>query len=261
MSGKVLRLHEHRLNQSGVNLSSGMDLVTDMPRLNGLQASTMGWLLSSDIRLSAGFASSRRLLLYGMYRSIQSRRRASFMVTTAAEAIEGLKRHRPGFLIVTPRLDAGDGLDLAIQARSLVPDIRTIVLCDQDEDDLLEANRADVDAVVTEQECFDVDQQLRNMLISLSLGRRYRSRAAQRYLLEEEQGWRDPPPELTPREHQLMDLWVQGLGDRDVADRLGVSYGTVRSHGRTLRKQLGASTRAEVVLKALSLGLSRVTGF
>ena len=99
------------------------------------------------------------------------------------------------------------------------------------------------------------------MLISLSLGRRYRSRAAQRYLLEEEQGWRDPPPELTPREHQLMDLWVQGLGDRDVADRLGVSYGTVRSHGRTLRKKLGASTRAEVVLKALSLGLSRVTGF
>jgi hypothetical protein len=72
-----------------------MNLVTDMPRLNGLQASTMGWLLSSDIRLGGGFASSRRLLLYGLYRSIQSRRRAAFMVTTAAEAIEGLNRNRP----------------------------------------------------------------------------------------------------------------------------------------------------------------------
>ena len=237
-----------------------MNLVTDMPRLNGIHASTMGWLLSSEIRLSAGFASSRKLLLYGLYRSIQNRRRLDFMVTTAAEAIEGLKRHRPGVLIVTPRLDAGDGLDLAKQARSLVPDIRTIVLCDLDQDDLFEAGRADVDAVVTEQECFDVDQQLRNMLISLSLGRQYRSLAVQRYLLEEEQGWRKPHPELTAREQQLMDLWVEGLGDREVADRLGVSYGTVRSHGRTLRKKLGVNTRAQLVLKALSLGLSRFTG-
>ena len=97
------------------------------------------------------------------------------------------------------------------------------------------------------------------MLISLSLGRHYRSLAVQKYLLEEEQGWRNPPPQLTAREQQLMDLWVVGLGDREVADRLGISYGTVRSHGRTLRKKLGVSTRAQVVLKALALGLSRAT--
>ncbi len=238
-----------------------MNLVTDMPRLNGIKASTMGWLLSSDIRLSAGFASSRRLLLYGLYHSIQSRSRASFVVTTAAEVIEGLNHYRPGVLVITPRLEAGDGLALAIQARSLVPDIRTIVLCDQDQDDLLAAGRADVDAVVTEQECFGVDQQLRNMLISLSLGRRYRSPAVQSYLLEEEKGWRNSPPDLTPREQQIVDLWVEGLGDREVADRLGVSYETVRGHGKTLRKKLGANTRSQLVLKALSLGLSRATGF
>jgi DNA-binding NarL/FixJ family response regulator len=238
-----------------------MNLVTDMPRLNGLQVSTMGWLLSSEIRLSAGFASSRRLLLYGLYRSIQNRRRAAFLVTTAAEAIEGLKHHRPGVLIVTPRLEAGDGLALAIQARSLVPDIRTILFCDQDQDDLFAVGNADVDAVVTEQECFGVDQQLRNMVITLSLGRHYRSPVVQSYLLEKEQGWRHPPPELTPRERQLMDLWSEGLGDREVADQLDISYETVRSHGRRLRKKLGVNTRAQVVLKALSLGLSRATGF
>jgi DNA-binding NarL/FixJ family response regulator len=238
-----------------------MNLVTDMPRLNGLQVSTMGWLLSSEIRLSAGFASSRRLLLYGLYRSIQNRRRAAFLVTTAAEAIEGLKHHRPGVLIVTPRLEAGDGLALAIEARSLVPDIRTILLCDQDQDDLFAVGSADVDAVVTEQECFGVDQQLRNMLISLALGRRYRSPAVKACLDEEEQGWRNPPPELTAREQQLIDLWVEGLGDREVADRLDVSYATVRSYGSTLRKKLGVRSRAQVVLKALSMGLSRVTGF
>ena len=78
---------------------------------------------------------------------------------------------------------------------------------------------------------------------------------------EDDQGWRNAPPELSAREQQLIDLWVQGLGDREVADRLGLSYGTVRSYGRTLCTKLGVSSRAQVVLKALSMGLGRVAGF
>jgi DNA-binding NarL/FixJ family response regulator len=238
-----------------------MNLLSNMIRLKGIYAGSLGWMLSSEIRLSVGFCSSRRLLLYGMYHSIQNRRRAEFMVTTAAEAMEGLNNTRPGLLIVTPKLEQGDGLALAKQARSVVSDIRTIVICDQDHDDLLAARRADVVAVITEQECFGADQQFRTMIITLSLGQRYRSSAVKNCLDEEDQGWRNRPPELTAREQQLIDLWVEGLGDRDVADRLGLSYGTVRGYGRTLRKKLGASTRAQVVLKALSLGLSRVAGF
>jgi len=238
-----------------------MNLLSSMTRLNGLAAPTAGWLLSSEIRLSIGFASSRRLLLYGLYQSMLRRQRASFMVTTPAEAMEELRHKKPGLLVLTPNLEQGDGLALAEQARSVVPDIRTILICDQDHDDLLTAGRAEVDGVITEQDCLGADQQLRTMIIALSLGQRYRSSAVKACLDEEEQGWRDLPPELTAREQQLIDLWVEGLGDRDVADRLGLSYGTVRSYGSTLRKKLGVSTRAQVVLKALSMGLSRVTGF
>lgn len=241
--------------------ASPMNLLSDVVRLKGLLAPTMGWLLSSEIRLSAGFASSRRLLLFGIYQSAHNRRRTTFMVTTAAEAMEGLNHHKPGLLILTPKLEQGDGLALAKQARSVVPDIRTIVICDLDHDDLLAAGRSDVDAVITEQEFFGADQQGRTMIIALSLGQRYRSPAVKACLDEEEQGWRNPPPELTAREQQLIDLWVEGLGDREVADRLDVSYATVRSYGSTLRKKLGVSTRAQVVLKALSMGLSRVAGF
>ena len=244
-----------------LSTASPMNLLSNMARLKGLLAPTMGWLLSSEIRLSAGFASSRRLLLYGLYQSAHNRRRATFIVTTAAEAMEGLNHHKPGILILTPKLEQGDGLALAKQARSVVPDIRTIVICDRDHDDLLAVGRSEVDAVITEQECFGADQQARTMIITLSLGQRYRSPAVKACLVEEEQDWRNLPPELTAREQQLIDLWVEGLGDREVADRLDVSYATVRSYGSTLRKKLGVSTRAQVVLKALSMGLSRVAGF
>jgi two-component system capsular synthesis response regulator RcsB len=238
-----------------------MNLLGEMPRLTRLVAPSIGWLLSSEIRASAGFASSRKLLLYCIHQSLLNHRRARFMVTTEAEAMEGLRSSRPGLLIVTPNLEQGDGLALAERARAVVPDIRTIMLCDQDSDDLIVAGRSGVDAVICEQECLTADQQLRTLIITLSLGRRYRSPAVMARLDGEDQGWRNATPPLSTREQQLIDLWVEGLGDREVADRLGLSYGTVRTYGKTVRQKLGVGTRAQVVLKALSLGLSQVTGF
>jgi DNA-binding NarL/FixJ family response regulator len=238
-----------------------MNLLGNITRVSGLLAPSIGWLLSSEIRASAGFASSRRLLLYGIHQSLLNRRRARFMVTTEAEAMEGLRRYRPGLLIVTPNLEQGDGLALAERARAVVADIRTIVICDLDHDDLTAAGGSSVDAVISEQECFSADQQLRTMIIALSLGRRYRSPAVQACLERADEGWRNAPPQLTTREQQLIDLWVEGLRDRDVAERLGVSYETVRSYGKTVRQKLGVGTRVQVVLKAVSLGLSQVAGY
>jgi DNA-binding CsgD family transcriptional regulator len=56
----------------------------------------------------------------------------------------------------------------------------------------------------------------------------------------------------------LLDLLILGLGDREIADRLMISYETARSRGKALRRKLGASSRAQVVAKALQLGLARL---
>ena len=58
----------------------------------------------------------------------------------------------------------------------------------------------------------------------------------------------------------LIDLWVEGLGDREAAERLGVSYATARSYGCSVRKELGATNRTQAVLKVMKLGLARVAG-
>jgi len=216
------------------------------------------------MRPSGGFASSRRILLHGMFRSAMSRERVRFMVTTEAEAIDALARCRPGFLIISPNLEEGDWLQLVERARSIVDDIRTIVLCDQYHDDLVAAAHSSADGVMCEQDLFSEAQPLKSMMINLSLGRRYRSPAVQAALnavqIDEAQGWRDAEPALTARERALIDLWVEGLGDREAAARLGVSYATARSYGCSVRKKLGASNRAQVVLKVLKLGLARVAG-
>jgi DNA-binding NarL/FixJ family response regulator len=70
--------------------------------------------------------------------------------------------------------------------------------------------------------------------------------------------WRDQPPDLNARELEIVDMLVQGLSDREIAEQLVVSYETARSRSKVLRRKLGASSRAQVVAKAVQLGLARL---
>lgn len=149
------------------------------------------------------------------------------------------------------------------QARSLVSDIHTILILDGPPEELVAAGLSKADGVLREADAFGVDQPLLTMFRSLGKGERYRSPsvlAALEAASLQRQPWRDGPPELTRRELEILALLVQGLGDRDIAERLAISYETARSRGKALRRKLGVSTRAQVVAKALQFGLAQVGG-
>ncbi len=64
-----------------------------------------------------------------------------------------------------------------------------------------------------------------------------------------------PHEALTLREHDVLELLAQGLGNREIAERLGISDHTVKFHLSAIFGKLGASTRTDAVRRALSLGL------
>ena len=71
-------------------------------------------------------------------------------------------------------------------------------------------------------------------------------------------GFREPPSLLEPltaREHEVLVLLADGLRNREIASRLGISEHTVKFHLAAIFGKLGASSRTEVVRKALRLGL------
>ncbi len=60
---------------------------------------------------------------------------------------------------------------------------------------------------------------------------------------------------LTSREREVLVLVADGLHNREVAERLGVSEHTIKFHLGAIFGKLGASTRTEAVQKGLRMGL------
>jgi len=61
--------------------------------------------------------------------------------------------------------------------------------------------------------------------------------------------------ELTTREHEVLKMMASGLDNYDIADKLGIGYGTVRSHVRGVLEKLGARSRLQAVALARETGL------
>jgi len=62
---------------------------------------------------------------------------------------------------------------------------------------------------------------------------------------------RHPAPELTPRHRQLLDLLAAGHTNAQIARRLGLSEGTVRTHLQNLYRRLQVTNRTAAVTRGL----------
>jgi NarL family two-component system response regulator YdfI len=61
--------------------------------------------------------------------------------------------------------------------------------------------------------------------------------------------------EITPREAEVLRMLAEGLVNKDIASRLGISDHTVKFHISSILEKLGASTRTEAVTLGIRRGL------
>jgi two-component system, NarL family, response regulator YdfI len=64
-----------------------------------------------------------------------------------------------------------------------------------------------------------------------------------------------PGQQLSPREVEVLNLLAAGLGNKQIAPRLGISEHTVKFHVTSIFNKLGASSRAEAVAIGVRRGL------
>ena len=73
-------------------------------------------------------------------------------------------------------------------------------------------------------------------------------------------GWIRPPEDspaegLTARESEVLGLLAEGLSNKGIAARLGISEHTAKFHVNAILSKLGAESRAAAIVKAARLGL------
>jgi two-component system, NarL family, response regulator YdfI len=61
--------------------------------------------------------------------------------------------------------------------------------------------------------------------------------------------------DLTPRETEVLRMLAEGLGNREMAARLGISDHTVKFHISSILDKLGAATRTEAVTMGIRMGI------
>jgi DNA-binding NarL/FixJ family response regulator len=61
--------------------------------------------------------------------------------------------------------------------------------------------------------------------------------------------------ELTPRELEVLQLLAEGLPNKTIGHRLGISEHTVKFHVNAILGKLGAQSRTDAVVRATRLGL------
>jgi DNA-binding NarL/FixJ family response regulator len=172
---------------------------------------------------------------------------------TADEALLLAPQLRPDLLLLDINLPGTDGLRLLRELGPRLPDMRIVMLTvSASKRDLLEAMRNGAAGYLTK----DLGPEaLQRAVRGIRAGDLPMSRAMAAEVVRSLAGDRrrtgpgkaadDPFAELSDREQQVLRHLAEGLTDREIANRLGISPRTVETHVGSILHKLGVRNRAQ----------------
>ena len=166
------------------------------------------------------------------------------------QGIERFEELKPDVTLMDLRMPELDGVEAirAICARH--PQARIIVLTTFDGDeDITLALRAGASGYLLKD---SPREQLLQAVRSVATGGRFVPPEVASRLTT-----RDNFESLSPRETELLQVVAEGKSNRDIANELFITEGTVKFHINRILTKLGASNRSEAVAIALRRGLVR----
>lgn len=177
-------------------------------------------------------------------------------VSDGEAALAAVARLDPDICIFDVRMPVKDGI-AALEAMRARGDNRPVVLLTAELESraLLAAVKAGVNGIVLKN---GAEDSLIECLDSVAGGRRAIDPGLlQRALdlsMDGDKG--DPLSRLAPRERQISELVAQGLRNREIAERLAMSEGTVKVYLHGIYQKVGVENRTSLALLARD-GLSR----
>lgn len=177
-------------------------------------------------------------------------------VNTGAAVLDTLGSARPDLLILDNGMPERSGLDVLRTLRSR-GDVRPVVLLTGGLNDELarEAIQLSVNGIVIKA---TAPRDLLTCLESVVQGRRWLDQDVMQRVMDQAMspgGPRDPFEVLSGRERAVASLARRGLRNKEIADELGLTEGTVKVHLHKVFDKLNIRGRTELILLAQDRGV------
>ena len=168
---------------------------------------------------------------------------------TGEDTLQKMEQLKPDILLLDLQMPGGTGMDVLRRVRGNGQKMPIVLLTAAiDDASLIEAKSLHVQGIVLKNsdpayllECLD----------RVSHGGRWhdpevveRARRLSETLRDRES------PSLSPRERELIALVRKGLRNREIAEKLGVTEGTIKVYLHTVFEKLGVSSRTELAIRA-----------
>lgn len=173
--------------------------------------------------------------------------------TSVATASALPRNLAPHIVVMDFHLDDGTGHDAALVLRDLYPSVRFVFLSrDESDDARLAAVEAGASAYLHKS---TPAVELVSAIREVAHGRSLISPAMIARLVSQGRDREHMRDSLSPREREVLQLMADGLATRKIAQELGISYSTVRTHVRSISTKLGARSMVNAVVTARELEL------
>lgn len=208
---------------------------------------------ASPVRASVLVVDDHALLRTGVANIINQERDLEVVAEAqdGQAAVEAYRQHRPDVTLMDLRMPVMEGVEAVRQIRALDPQARVVVLTTYDADeDIARALEAGAKAYILKDIAAEA---LVTCIRQVLAGRTYLAPAAAAKLAE-----RVTQVQLTPRELTALRLMADGQSNKEIAQTLGISERTVKTHLGHLFEKLGVTSRTEAVRVGTRRGLVRL---
>ena len=173
------------------------------------------------------------------------------------ETLQAVREHLPDVLVLDIRMPVKDGLEVVRELRKEKLPTRVVLLTAVlEERELLEAMRLGVQGIVLKEMA---PQMLLRCIRKVHAGEQWielrSAKQALEKLLRREAGTREVAAKLTPQEMTIVRLVADGLRNKEIADKLHISEGTVKVHLHNIFEKLKVESRLSLLRYAQEKGL------
>jgi DNA-binding NarL/FixJ family response regulator len=186
------------------------------------------------------------------------RRERDFQVlatcTSGQDALVAVRKHKPDVLVLDYQMPRGDGLSTlkAVRAEGLTTRV-VLLTATMDEDDVLDAMQAGVHGLVLKE---SAAVNLVNCVRRVAAGQRVLDESMVSRALDRMAQRQDVSNTLSARETEIVKMVASGLRNKEIAGKLAIGEGTVKSHLHTIYEKLGVHGRVELTLYAQERGIA-----